>query len=162
MLPLPPRKLLPSLEIAGDDTILTLDELRNLLSLLLEDMHVDEDWYFERYPDVAEEVQKGTLKSAREHYIHFGYLEGRIPHRPEVDETWYTGTYSDVAEAIEKEVYPSAFEHFVREGYREGRAPAREVAWGFLRHPASPPADAPIETAKAGRKRRVGTSHNAA
>ena len=162
MLPLSPRKLLPSLEISGEDAILTLTELRNLLSLLLGDTSVDEDWYFERYPDVAEGVQKGAIKSAREHYLQFGYLEGRMPHRPQVDEAWYIETYSDVAEAIAKEVYPNAFEHFVREGYHEGRAPAPEGERVFVRRPAPPTADHPGEATKARRRQRTATRDNAA
>jgi hypothetical protein len=72
MLPLSPTTLLRSLEIADDDAILSLTELRRLLAILLQGVQVDEAWYLSRYPDVAEEVRRGALASAREHYLSFG------------------------------------------------------------------------------------------
>lgn len=38
--------------------------------------HVDENWYFQTYPDVA-----ASGISAKTHYINFGCHEGRIPHK---------------------------------------------------------------------------------
>jgi SAM-dependent methyltransferase len=40
----------------------------------------DEAWYLARYPDVAEAVRRGDLRSGREHYLACGRQEGRFPH----------------------------------------------------------------------------------
>ena len=43
----------------------------------------DEDWYLERYPDVADSVKNGLIPSALEHFLRHGKEEGRLPTRPE-------------------------------------------------------------------------------
>lgn len=40
---------------------------------------MDDKWYFQRYPDVAESVRKGILPSAQQHFDEDGYREGRLP-----------------------------------------------------------------------------------
>jgi hypothetical protein len=39
---------------------------------------LDEAWYLERYPDVAERVRDGTFDSATDHYVSYGQAEGRL------------------------------------------------------------------------------------
>jgi SAM-dependent methyltransferase len=41
----------------------------------------DEAWYLVRYPDVAEAVRRGDLRSGLEHYLACGRQEGRFPSR---------------------------------------------------------------------------------
>jgi SAM-dependent methyltransferase len=41
----------------------------------------DEAWYLARYPDVAEAVRRGDLRSGLEHYLACGRQEGRFPSR---------------------------------------------------------------------------------
>lgn len=43
-------------------------------------MPVDERWYLEHYPDVAESVRKGVVGSAEQHFAEDGYREGRLPY----------------------------------------------------------------------------------
>jgi hypothetical protein len=43
---------------------------------------VDEAWYLERYPDIAEKVRDGTFDSAQDHYLGHGQHEGRLPAAP--------------------------------------------------------------------------------
>jgi hypothetical protein len=40
---------------------------------------LDESWYLERYPDVAQAVKDGIVKSAADHYQENGGLEWRAP-----------------------------------------------------------------------------------
>jgi hypothetical protein len=84
---------------------------------------VDEKWYLSQYPDVIPDIRPGLFKSARDHFVKYGYREGRVPSRPVVDETWYLATYPDVAEAIRSGRVKSAYDHFIKNGYGEGRKP---------------------------------------
>jgi len=61
------------------------------------------------------------IKSARNHFIHSGYFEGRLPSAPEFDEAWYLAQYPDVAEGITKGEIASARQHFLEHGHEEGR-----------------------------------------
>jgi hypothetical protein len=97
--------------------------LHDILRILLENVYVDESWYIETYNDVADAVRKGTLSSAREHYINVGYFEDRMPHYIVVDAEWYLNINSDVAEGIRQGVIKSADEHFQMAGFKEGRLP---------------------------------------
>lgn len=61
---------------------------------------VHERWYLSQYPDVKAGIRLGRVQSAVDHFIKFGYREGRVPSKPDVDEAWYLATYPDVAEAV--------------------------------------------------------------
>ncbi len=100
----------------------------DLMALFLKDVHVDETWYLEKHPDLKEAIVRGAFRSARHHYIRFGYYEHRMPYAIAVEESWYLGAYPDVAEAIHKEVFVSAQEHFETVGYKEGRLPFANFA----------------------------------
>src|SRR4051812_8296500 len=76
------------------------DEFLDILKILLRSVAVDEAWYLSQYPDIAEAVAGGELKSARQHFIDTGYFEGRLPGPLKVDEAWYLSEYPDVAEGI--------------------------------------------------------------
>ena len=100
------------------------DRLKSMLAFFLELASVDEEWYGATYPDVAEGIEAGALASAKEHYVRYGYFEGRLPRKPAVDETWYLSINSDVAEGIAGGgLAPN--EHYQEHGYREGRLPVR-------------------------------------
>ena len=43
-------------------------------------MLVDEQWYLDCNPDVAEGVRKGIIASGQQHFLDDGYREGRLPH----------------------------------------------------------------------------------
>ena len=86
-------------------------------------IYVDETWYYSRYPDVKDAIDKGKVLSAREHYSRFGYYEHRIPYQISVDAPWYLETYPDVYESIKKLNFASAEVHFEVVGYKEGRLP---------------------------------------
>jgi hypothetical protein len=111
----------------GAVVVLSHEKLRALVRGFLELVQVDEEWYRSTYPDVAEGIANGTVPSAKDHFIHDGYFEGRLPHDVEIDDVWYYETYPDVA-ANFKAGGPSAKEHYLEHGYREGRSPVPPAA----------------------------------
>lgn len=82
---------------------------------------VDERWYLKRYPDVAEAIRKGAVKSASQHYFQAGIHEGRAPYEIGIDSTAYLAKHQDVAEAVNKGAYRSGRDHFLTSGFAEGR-----------------------------------------
>lgn len=107
---------------------MTYEDAQNLIRLLLGAIEVDEGFYLERNADVAEGIQKGTIRSAQEHWVDHGYFEGRMPYPIAVDEDWYLATNTDVAETLRSGEYASGQDHFNGPGYPEGREP-------YPRHP---------------------------
>ncbi|MBV8401043.1 MAG: hypothetical protein JOZ58_25875 [Acetobacteraceae bacterium] len=99
------------------------DEFINFMKLVLTGVYVDEDWYLEKYPDVAEALRDRQFSSAKHHFIENGYFEGRFPCEPVIDEAWYLKRYPDVAESVRRGEFASGLRHFVEDGYREGRLP---------------------------------------
>ena len=97
------------------------DEFLDIVRLLLRGVAFDEAWYLAEYPDIAEAVAAGDLRSARHHFIDSGYFEGRMPRALEIDEAWYLAEYPDVAEGIARGEIESARQHFLEHGYEEGR-----------------------------------------
>jgi hypothetical protein len=62
----------------GDDPASETGEcVMEVIKLLLREVALDEAWYLETYPDVADAVARQAIGSAREHYLNFGYFEGR-------------------------------------------------------------------------------------
>jgi hypothetical protein len=107
-----------------DRVNLTYRDFLAILQSVLRGIEVDEEWYFQEYPDVETAVKSGIFKSAKHHFLENGYFEGRRPAPCEVDEDWYLGTYPDVSNAIEAKVVVSAADHFHSSGYDEGRLPS--------------------------------------
>ena len=101
----------------------TYTQFTHMIRTLLEAIQVDEEWYLAQYPDVAEAIREGGIRSAREHFLNDGYFEGRAPFQIKVDETWYLEQNPGVAEFIARGDLQSAQQHFDEHGYREGRKP---------------------------------------
>ncbi len=104
----------------------TLAVSRAGLTAFLQDMlrstPFDEEWYLQQYPDVAKAIAGGKVKSAHEHYIGFGYFEGRLPGLNGFDPKAYCESYDDLAPILSKKAANKlAKEHFIKHGYREGR-----------------------------------------
>jgi hypothetical protein len=102
---------------------LTYDAFLDVIRQLLQAVPVDDKWYRESYPDVAEAIAQGSYRNAKHHFITHGYLEGRQPFPVEVDEAWYLENYPDVGEGIKDGRFESAQAHFEKHGYEEGRKP---------------------------------------
>src|SRR6185312_3424925 len=78
--------------------LISQESLVQAVKLLLRGIDVDETWYVTTYPDIAEAIEAGAVKSAKNHFIENGYFEGRLPFELSVDEDWYLTAYPDVAE----------------------------------------------------------------
>jgi hypothetical protein len=98
-------------------------KFHDMIRLLLQHVHVDENWYRENYQDVEDAISRGAIASAREHYIAAGYFEDRFPHWIVVDTAWYLDNNPDVAEGVRLGNINSAEEHFQMAGFKEGRLP---------------------------------------
>jgi hypothetical protein len=95
-----------------------------LLLLALESSEFNESGYLKENPDIPPAIRKGEIKDAREHYLGFGYFEGRTGATPPVDEAWYLANYKDVAQAVRQGEIISARDHFNTVGSAEGRSPS--------------------------------------
>lgn len=110
--------------VKGELTVsASYEQFTILIRALLQGIDVDEAWYFSQYPDVAQAVRDGGIGSAKEHFLHNGYFEGRVPFPITVDEVWYLEQNPGVAEYIARGDLDSAQQHFYEFGYREGRKP---------------------------------------
>jgi hypothetical protein len=94
-----------------------------LIRQIIIDVPVDEPWYLERYPDIAEAISQGVIASPKSHFVNDGYFEGRIPFPIKVDERYYLTQNSGVAEHVRKGQLASGQQHFDEHGYQEGRLP---------------------------------------
>lgn len=101
----------------------TYTQFTILIRSLLQGIEVDEAWYLQQYPDIADAIREGIVGSAREHFLSDGYFEGRVPFPIKVDEAWYLEQNPGVAEFIARGDLQSAQQHFEEHGYREGRKP---------------------------------------
>ena len=107
----------------GGDYIVPKEVFEVLLRAAASSVAIDGVWYLNRHPDVAEAVKQGHVLDAADHYIRFGFREGRQPYPIKVDEAYYLAANSDVVDAIKKGAFVSAQEHFNKNGFAEGRAP---------------------------------------
>jgi O-antigen biosynthesis protein len=88
-------------------------EPETLLDLLSRSEWFDQQWYFKRYPDIAE-----TGMAAAFHFLHHGAAEGRLP-GPRFDNAYYLSQLAD--EAID--IAPLL--HFLTVGEAKGFLPCR-------------------------------------
>ncbi|RVU18118.1 hypothetical protein [Methylobacterium oryzihabitans] len=100
------------------------DLLVSILKKALTAVNVDDEWYLDRYQDVRTAIARGEFKSARDHFVRFGYLEGRLPYAIPVDEAYYLDHNPDVRAGIEAGALPDAATHFYMSGASEGRLPS--------------------------------------
>ena len=115
------RKVLPS--VKSNYVAIEKDYWIAVFASKVGEVCVREDWYLDKYPDVADAIRSGLVASALEHYCFFGYFEHRMPYPIEVDAAWYAAQYNDVHMALTQNVFSSAQEHFEAVGFREGRHP---------------------------------------
>jgi hypothetical protein len=125
---LPPFNMLRAMvriaDVQGKLTVsASYEEFLDLIRSVLAVIDVDEAWYLEKYPDVAEAIRDGTIESARQHFIHNGYFEGRLPFPVRIDERWYLTENPGVADYVRAGRLGSGQQHFDHDGYREGRLP---------------------------------------
>jgi hypothetical protein len=130
---LPPFELLKSFltisNVKGELMVsCSYENLVQMVRNMIIGIEVDEAWYLERYPDIAEAIQQGLVESARLHFVNDGYFEGRIPFPIRVDERFYLEQNAGVADYVRRGILESGQQHFDENGYAEGRAPFDSVA----------------------------------
>ena len=85
---------------------------------------VNEAEYLRAHPDVRRAVEAGVFESGLEHFLVFGWREGRaVVIHPVKDwpESAYLSAHADVRDAIARGDVSSGLEHFVRFGQFESR-----------------------------------------
>jgi SAM-dependent methyltransferase/ectoine hydroxylase-related dioxygenase (phytanoyl-CoA dioxygenase family) len=90
----------------------------------------DETWYLNAYPDVADAVRSGALRSGFTHWMKSGKAEGRIPppgytEGESFDADWYAASYHAVAADIAAGLAQDADEHYRLIGRFRGYLPNR-------------------------------------
>ena len=83
----------------------------------------DETYYLANNPDIDQAVDDGQFTTGYDHFIQFGWLEGRDPSTL-YDEQYYLDNNPDVAAAVDAGVFSSGFQHFILNGHIEGRDPS--------------------------------------
>jgi hypothetical protein len=101
----------------------TYEDFVNLIRQLIVGIEVDEAWYLERYPDIADAIKEGIVTSAQQHFVNDGYFEGRQPFPIRVNERWYLTQNTGVADYVRQGRLKSGQQHFDENGYKEGRLP---------------------------------------
>ena len=83
----------------------------------------DEPFYLANNPDVKAAVEQGDLTSGYDHFVQFGWLEGRSPSTL-FDEAFYRADNPDVNAAVAEGVFSSGFQHYLLYGQVENRRPS--------------------------------------
>ena len=111
--------------VSSKSTLMAIERhlLEQILVPTLAQIHVDDEWYRTRYPDIGDAIARNVVTDGKDHYVRFGYYEHRMPYFIQVDEPWYLDQYPDVREAVRREELPSAQAHFEGSGFAEGRFP---------------------------------------
>jgi hypothetical protein len=110
----------------SDQVTVPVKLLKLLLQLAVAYSDFDEDDYLRANPDVRHAVQRGEIESGFQHYIGYGYFEGRKGGTAVVEENWYLRKYPDVAAALKEGHIRSASDHFNAVGAAEGRCPSSD------------------------------------
>jgi hypothetical protein len=100
----------------------SVEGLLRLLSVILNRVKVDEEWYKERYVDVSASILSRDTDSAGAHFRLSGYLEGRLPCKLAFDPAYYFAQYSDLASTFAASDVNELRVHYETKGYFEGRA----------------------------------------
>ncbi|MGD1713843.1 SBBP repeat-containing protein [Dapis sp. BLCC M172] len=80
----------------------------------------NESLYLIENPAVANAVANGLFSSGFEHWLEFGFSEGRSPQFA-FDEEFYLITNPGVANAVANGIFVNGLEHYIRFGQAEGR-----------------------------------------
>lgn len=107
------------LRFQNPDTTVPTDQINGLAIA----QFFDEDFYLNQNPDVAAAVRDGAFTSGYQHYLFFGFTEGRDP-SVLFNEEYYFSTHNDVEQAVNAGAFESGIAHFVIFGQAEGRAPS--------------------------------------
>lgn len=81
----------------------------------------DEGFYLNENADVAAAVKRGVLSSGYDHFVQYGWQEGRDPSSL-YNEDHYLTHYGDVAAAVQQGAFRSGLQHFLLYGHKENRS----------------------------------------
>ncbi|TGD97413.1 hypothetical protein [Methylobacterium nonmethylotrophicum] len=109
----------------SEEFTISKEMLYDLIKCALKNVEFDEDWYLERHQDIKQAIEAGEIKNAKEHFIKYGYFEGKLPYRIPVDDNFYLSENQDVRDGVANGTIKSAAEHFYTAGAQEGRLPYR-------------------------------------
>jgi|GEM_PF-2803639 len=121
------RRVLEICQIQGwdnRDQPLAMDReaFERFIRSLLPFFDFDEEWYLATYPDVKEALAEKRFQSAWEHFLGFGYFEGRLPGMKGFDPKRYVESYADLNHlGNSPDLVRVATDHYLSWGYREGR-----------------------------------------
>lgn len=110
----------------SDTVTIPVKLFKLLVKAVVANSDFDENSYFAENPDVRRAVRSKQIGSGFEHFIQFGYFEGRRGGRADVDEQWYTNKYPDIALGVKDGKIDRASSHFYAAGAAEGRSPRPE------------------------------------
>ncbi|HBK07404.1 MAG TPA: glycosyl transferase family 2 [Acetobacteraceae bacterium] len=93
-------------------------------------LYFDPTWYRQRYPEVADAIDRGTWRCALEHYLCNDTPTAFDPN-PAFSEAYYVAHTPNVAGMIEHRHFRNGYAHFLRHGLAEGRSPSEpiDLAW---------------------------------
>ncbi|NES67874.1 MAG: hypothetical protein F6K24_22840, partial [Okeania sp. SIO2D1] len=80
----------------------------------------NENLYLLENSAVADAVANGVFSNGFEHWLEFGFFEGRSPQFA-FDEEFYLTTYPEIADAVTNGLFINGLEHYIRFGQTEGR-----------------------------------------
>ena len=96
--------------------------LKAILELWAKSADFDEKFYMSYYPDVADAVKSGLVSNARNHFIKYGYCEGRLPNLRGFKPGNYLKANNEILNDLGRN--PSKkklIDHYVYVGFKEGR-----------------------------------------
>lgn len=95
-----------------------------------------EDWYREKYPDVAQAVGRGDFPSCFVHYQVHGFREHRWPN-PFFDPIWYVASSKDAQNWLKDNPASSPLDHYAHRGcyQRLSPCPGFDDAWYSRAYP---------------------------
>jgi hypothetical protein len=112
-------------ELKGANEIrIPLSLFKFLLRSAVAHSEVNLTGYLNANRDIRDAAKAGRVPDPKQHYVDFGFFEGRRGATPAVDETWYRRTYSDISSAVRNGTIASGAEHFDAIGAQEFRSPS--------------------------------------
>ncbi|CAH2603365.1 conserved protein of unknown function [Rhodovastum atsumiense] len=97
--------------------------LRFLLETALRIVDFDVGQYLRTNPDVASAFRRNDVTGTWEHFVRFGYFEGRSGQGVAFDKTWYPRKNPDVAKSVRQGKWRFGLAHDEARGAWEWRAP---------------------------------------
>jgi hypothetical protein len=113
----------PGTSLTDETVTLPKVVMESLLRIAFAGTNFDDAFYRSKYPDVVKAIEAGTVTGEFDHFVRFGYYEGRQPRQYNVDATWYADHYQDVGAAIRTGMVKDPESHFNVNGIKEPRAP---------------------------------------